>query len=326
MALALQIGLLAFSALMLVGHRLRRDRPRRSRRWTPTKTRPTRQGYWYLLVTFGVMFAALNTGNNLLYLLLALLLSFLVLHGVLAEWNLRRVSVERRLPGEVFAGRPAGGAFRVRNPRRWLGTYALRLEEVGDAGVQAEGASRYVPPGGDLEIPAAWAFERRGGAELRAIRLASTFPFGLFHRSIERPAPAELLVWPEPDDGHTPPGGADRGADVEDPRRPGGTGEVLGLREYQPGDPLRRVHWPTSARVGAPVVVERASDGARRFVVRVGGGELERAVSRAAGETVRHFQEGCAVGLELGELRLEPRGDDRQRRRILDALATWEGP
>jgi hypothetical protein len=32
------------------------------------------------------------------------------------------------------------------------------------------------------------------------------------------------------------------------------------------------------------------------------------------------------VGLELGELRLEPRGDDRQRRRILDALATWEGP
>ena len=51
--------------------------------------RPTRAGWLFFVIIFGVGFAALNTGNNLLYLVLALMLSFLVLSGLLSESALR---------------------------------------------------------------------------------------------------------------------------------------------------------------------------------------------------------------------------------------------
>src|SRR5260370_4620783 len=36
--------------------------------------------------------------------------------------------------------------------------------------------------------------------------------------------------------------------------------EFYGIREYQPGDPLRRVHWRSSARMGRLAVVEYEHD------------------------------------------------------------------
>ena len=73
----------------------------------PRTLRPTRPGWVFFALTFGVGFAALNTGNNLLYMVLSLLLAFLVLSGVLSESALRGVRIRRRLPREIHAGRAA---------------------------------------------------------------------------------------------------------------------------------------------------------------------------------------------------------------------------
>ena len=80
---------------------------RRLSRWLrpPRTLRPTRAGWIFFALTFGVGFAALNTGNNLLYLVLSLMLAFLVLSGVFSESTLRGIRVRRRLPREFFAGR-----------------------------------------------------------------------------------------------------------------------------------------------------------------------------------------------------------------------------
>ena len=71
----------------------------------PRQLRPTRAGWVFLSVILGVGFAALNTGNNLLYLVLSLMLAFLTLSGVLSESALRGVRLRRELPREVFAVR-----------------------------------------------------------------------------------------------------------------------------------------------------------------------------------------------------------------------------
>ena len=67
----------------------------------PRVLRPTRAGWVFFGLTFGVGFAALNTGNNLLYLVLSLMLAFLVLSGALSESALRGITVQRILPGEI---------------------------------------------------------------------------------------------------------------------------------------------------------------------------------------------------------------------------------
>ena len=61
-------------------------------------------GKVFLLVTLGVGVAAVNTGNNLLYLALSLNLSLILLSGVLSEGTLRHVTLTTRLASEAFAG------------------------------------------------------------------------------------------------------------------------------------------------------------------------------------------------------------------------------
>ena len=56
-----------------------------SRRRPPRKLKFTREGKFFVGITLGVGFAAINTGNNLLYLLLGMLLSLIVLSGVMSE-------------------------------------------------------------------------------------------------------------------------------------------------------------------------------------------------------------------------------------------------
>src|SRR5260221_6301451 len=79
----------------------------RPRRATPAWRRTlkfTRLGRWYTALTVGIGLAAINTGNNLLFLVLGLLLASIVVSGILSEQTLRLVRVERRFPSGAAAG------------------------------------------------------------------------------------------------------------------------------------------------------------------------------------------------------------------------------
>src|SRR2546423_1737562 len=67
---------------------------------------PTREGWWCLAVTLGLGVTAMNTGNNLLYLLESMVLALIVVSGVLSEQSVRGIRVIPRLPDAIHAGTP----------------------------------------------------------------------------------------------------------------------------------------------------------------------------------------------------------------------------
>lgn len=67
----------------------------------------TTEGVRFLLLTLAVGIAAVNTGNNLFYLLLAMMLSLIVLSGFLSEQCVRRLEFHRHLPDTLFVNQPA---------------------------------------------------------------------------------------------------------------------------------------------------------------------------------------------------------------------------
>ena len=69
--------------------------------------------------------AALNTGNNLMYMVLSLLLSFLVLSGVMSESALRGIQVRRVLPAELVAEQEAIIGVEVANQQRRVPSFAV---------------------------------------------------------------------------------------------------------------------------------------------------------------------------------------------------------
>ncbi len=286
------------------------------------RVRPTREGWWFLLLLLGLTLAAFNTGNNLLYLVLATLLALLFWQNVLAEWNLRGLRVERRLPGEVFAFEGARGGLVLVNERRHFAAYGVLVQELEQGEAQAVfalvGAQDRVDGG------ATWTFGDRGPQPLGQVRLASDFPFGLFMRWRDLDLPAEVLVFPRRRQGPMARGHSGSGSD-EDPaaRRGGGAGDFQGLRLYTSGDSVRSIHWPNSARMSRPVVVVRAEDSQQQVLVRVPGrsGRLEEELAVACGQIVRHLAWGHVVGLELPGRRIDPAQGSAHRRRLLTALA-----
>src|SRR6201997_5110754 len=87
----------------------------------------TRAGIIYALVTLVIGIAALNTGNNLLYIVVAAMLAAILVSGVVSALVLRALELDVQLPEHVFAGRPVAGRILLRNPRRFLPSFSIHV-------------------------------------------------------------------------------------------------------------------------------------------------------------------------------------------------------
>ena len=87
----------------------------------------TRAGVVYVLVTLVIAIAALNTGNNLLYIVVAAMLAAILVSGLVSALVLRWLELDVRLPEHVFAGRAVAGRIAVRNPNRFLPSFSIQV-------------------------------------------------------------------------------------------------------------------------------------------------------------------------------------------------------
>jgi len=86
----------------------------------------TRAGIIYVLVTVVIGIAALNTGNNLLYIVVAAMLSAILVSGFVSALVLRDLELDLHLPGHVFAERSVAGRVVLKNPRRFLPSFSIQ--------------------------------------------------------------------------------------------------------------------------------------------------------------------------------------------------------
>nr|WP_255653021.1 DUF58 domain-containing protein [Myxococcus sp. XM-1-1-1] len=280
-----------------------------------------------MVVTFGVGLGALNTGNNLLYLLLGLLLSMVVVSGVLSERCIRDLSVRRVGTDAAFAGEPF--AFRWAVSRKQGQAFALALAEA-DSPLTGAGGVGYLPSGVEHIVRADLVAPRRGPVRLTGVQVTTTWPLGLFAKTRVLSLDGLLLVYPKRGYACMDPGDAERGpvGDAGNPRRNDGSGDVTGLRELAEGEDARRIHWLKSASMGKLLRVEREREERRTWMLCIEPGlegeALERRCEEVAALAHRLLEEGHEVGLHTAEERLRAGTGAAQERRILRALA-WLG-
>src|SRR5712692_2533684 len=87
----------------------------------------TREGVVYLAGVFVVALAALNTGNNLLFLVLASLLAGIIVSGVLSRVVLTGIELKLELPEHIFAEQPIVAVAELHNDKLSLPSFSLRL-------------------------------------------------------------------------------------------------------------------------------------------------------------------------------------------------------
>ena len=255
-------------------------------------------------------------------------------------WNrsmIRGIEVEvRRRDQRVSRGRALHGRVIVRS-RSWLPKVWL---EVNDHSTLPDHVTNRVVTLGRRGVDV-WRYEtparRRGLYELGPVTVTATDPFGFFRMSRTFGVRSEVLVYPNAPELprlHVPP--ANLPGDGRFRRRTQNvTPNVSGLRAYEPGDSLSRVHWPATARTGNLMVklfeLDPASDiwvlldleGA----VHSGEGDdgTEEAAVMVAASVIRYFiTQNRSVGVIAydDDLRVnEPSRGGNHYTRLLESLA-----
>jgi uncharacterized protein (DUF58 family) len=302
--------------------------------WRPFRPRrtiwPTRDGWWCLFVVIGLGVAAINTSNNLLYLLVSLLLSLIVVSGVLSEQSMRGLRLDADAPEEIYAGAPALFGAVLANRKRWLTSYSIALELL-----TPRGPTRFIylprlEAGRDRLLTWEEILPARGRQRLAGVRLTTRFPFGLFLKASRVMLDREVLVFPAVRP--ISPESLLRlvGAGTSTVRRRGRGHDLYNLRAYRAGDDPRLIHWRSSAKVESLLVREMEAETTEDTrVVLSGRGErnaarLEAALSEAA--SIASYLARAGAGVELtGAGLFVPLGRGvGQARRILAELALYD--
>lgn len=295
---------------------------RSGRRWRrrlrpPRRLSFTREGKYFVGITIGVGFAAINTGNNLLYLLLGMMLALIIASGVMSELSLRDLVVTRQPPLRIHARRPFLMGIGLSNGKKKLPSFSIEVEDlVGNRSLDKKCYFLKLPPGRLQHTSYRHTFSRRGRYTYSGFRLSTKFPFALFRKSRVVDAPGEVIVYPQLAQlAHAPPPRA-RAAGAEARGARGRQGDFYGLREFRDGDDPRDIHWRSSARHGRTMVREHEEESARRVTLLVDNalpeGELcpdelakeglERAISLCASLAADYLARGYTV-------RVAPRGE-----------------
>jgi len=302
--------------------------------WRPFRPRrtiwPTRDGWWCLLVVIGLGVAAINTGNNLLYLLVSLLLSLIVVSGVLSEQSMRGLRLEAEAPEEIYAGTPALFGAVLANRKRWLTSYSVTLELL-----VRGGATRFIylprlEAGRDRLLTWEETLPARGRQRLAGVRLTTRFPFGLFLKATRVMLELPVLVFPAVRPLPTETLHRLVGAGTSAMRRRGRGHDLYNLRTYRAGDDPRHIHWRTSAKMDTLLVREMEDEATEDARVRLTGSgvhdaaRLEAALSEAASIAAHLVRTGAGVEL-MGAGLFVPLGHGPGHlRRILTALALYD--
>ncbi|TFG89670.1 MAG: DUF58 domain-containing protein [Gemmatimonadales bacterium] len=268
-------------------------------------------------------FAAVNTGNNLLYLLVSALLGFMAVSGVLGRWNLARLSLRCIPPAEVFDGVPTLLGIELVNGRRRLPVCLLEI---------ALGAEQVlfplVEPGTSRRRALTFTLTGRGWQKLPPVQVRSRFPINFFIRSLTLVVADPVLVFPAPRPCPLPwqaDAGGSRGAAPTTHK--GMEGEVSRIGDYSGGEPLRLIHWKLSARHDqlkvkelsatrrAPVILDLAT---------VPGTGLEERLRSASYLVQLLLRDGRPVGLRAGNTLLPARHGHPHKLRLLRTLALYD--
>jgi uncharacterized protein (DUF58 family) len=238
----------------------------------------TREGMVYLVAIFVIILAALNTGNNLLFIILSSLLAGILVSGIVSRVVLTGIRLEFLLPDHIFAQQPVLATLKLENEKVTLPSFSLyvaaddspapRKRAPATQNRQAIATETvyfpYIPRAKSAEQQVELRFPRRGRYSQDTFRVSSKFPFGFLLKTRTVPTATDIVAYP-------PVRPTEEfyeilpliSGEMESFYRGRGH-DLYAIRDYQPTDTARSVDWKASAKTQQLKVREFTREDERR--------------------------------------------------------------
>jgi len=274
----------------------------------------TPSGYIYILITIVLCVGAVNTGNNLLYLMGSLMLALMLLSGLSSLGNLLFLDVSIIPSQEIFAEIPV--QFHLLIHKRRGNSFFLSFETP-------FGAIRLPFMKGQIDSPLWLTFPKRGTARLERLRIHSGFPLGFFRRFKVSSIDLEVMVYPRPIPRAIPPlTGRPQGSEKTGSFHGELSDETKELRNYRHSDPLKWVDWKATARKGEMVVRDFYSLEGDTLMIDLSKKQdgWEKRVSEACYLILEGHKRKLSVALILPDREIGPGHGEKHKKLLLEAL------
>jgi len=266
---------------------------------------------------FFLVLSASLVGSAHLYYMAAILLVLPLISYGLGMVSLRDVAFARELPPSGWDGETVEFRLVVRSTSRMARLFLEARDHLPAwlKPADSESVVFSVPARALSRIPYRVQLLKRGAYQLESVSVTALDPLGIFSFTKRFEAPGEMLVYPVPEPiSDIVLSGAERYGFRELPiAATKGSGiDPDGVREYIPGDPLRRVHWKSTARTGHLSVIEFEESRAVNVVLaldisrgaQIGEGKestFEYQVRVAASLAQSAIRQGASVRLVTGD-------------------------
>ncbi|HJV35434.1 DUF58 domain-containing protein [Geomonas sp.] len=266
--------------------------------------------------------AAVNTGNNLLFLIVSAMLGFMAVTGLLGWMNIRQLSVGVQLPDELYAGTQTLASIRIENRKRLLPSFLVTATLAGSptSFLMLDPRS---PQTGSLLL----SFPRRGLQALPDARISSPFPVNFFVRFRMAEVNGSYPVFPAPRPFVAPLQGGKPDAGQATPSTAKGyEGDLAKISDYTGAESLKLIHWRLSAKHEVFKVKEMTATSQEPVLLEIDqlpGRDLDERLSHGSYLINRLMRNGRPVGLKIGD-RVIAAGTTRTHRlKLLTELAVY---
>lgn len=205
--------------------------------------------------------AAIFLAADQLYFMGAVMVAIALVAWLAVGFSMRGLRCERLVADRVFEEDFISVALTISNPSS-TPKFLLCVEEQLSPWLETEEARFLIPvlwPGQKVELSYHARALKRGLLPVGPLRVETSDPIGLFARSKELGGRSEAVVYPLPLEmpPHDLEGAVSFGGGTAERMARAGEGlDFHGIRDYQPGDELRRIHWKATARHQRLAVIE----------------------------------------------------------------------
>lgn len=220
----------------------------------------TWSGLAFTAIILMVGLGAFASANNLLFLLLAALLSTMLISGFVSRLSLAGLEVKLLLPEHVFARRKMPARIELTNTKGYMPSFSIHLASSDEEESPLRLYFPIIPGGATLDAHTTVYFPRRGMHGDSQYQFTTRFPFGFTERRLQVRLHREVLVYPCID---PQPGFEDLLFSLEgdiDAHYRGRGSDFYRIRPYEHGESARHVDWKATAHTGELQVREFARE------------------------------------------------------------------